>query len=241
MIKRVLILPDAHINTKVPKEYEVVKRFIKDFKPHETILLGDFMDVSVLSAWDLDKKRVMEGQRYNKEVVVANKELDFLQKHSKKTTFLEGNHEYRVERYLDKNPEMDGLINVPIVLRLKERHIKFYPLNETYKVGKCFFIHGLFTTKYSAAKHLEALGENVVYGHTHQSSSYFKTAKLRHSIMAYNIGCLCDKAPDYMKGKWANWITGFAVMYYDDKSGLFNLYPINIIKNQFFWNGRCYK
>ena len=241
MISKVIILPDIHMTDKTPKTYKVVKGFISQFKPDETIILGDFMDVASLSAWDYDKKRKMEGRRFLKEVDCANKELDYIQKYSKKIIYIVGNHENRVDRYLDKNPEMEGMIDLLTVLKIHKRKIEWIPLDKVYALGKCNFVHGLYTNQYHAKKTLEAVGDNIVYGHVHQASSFFKTAKLQKPIMAYSLGCLGDLAPEYMAGKWANWITGFGVMYYNTDNGLFNLYPINIISNKFIFNGVEYK
>jgi len=241
MIKKVIILSDIHLDTRVPKEYLPVKNFIKAFKPDEILITGDFMDVSALSAWDLDKKRKMEGRRFQKEIDLANKELDYLQKYSKKVTFMAGNHEFRIDRYLDKNPEMEGMLEANIVLKLDERNIKYISYNKLHKIGKMNFVHGLFTNQYHAAKHLEAIGDNICYGHTHRPMTWFKASKLQKPIMAYGLGCLCNKEPEYMRDKWANWLSQFGVMYYDDKTGHFNLYPINVVTYKFIWNGVEYK
>jgi len=238
-MKKILILPDAHITVKIPKPYQLVKKFVKDFKPDETILLGDFMDVESLSAWDMDKKRLMEGRRFQKEVDVANKELDYLQKYSKKITYLEGNHEWRIGRYLDKNPEMEGLLELPLKLNLDKRKIKFLPMNNLYKVGHMYFTHGMWVNKYHAQQHLTRLGCNVCYGHAHDSQTAMLNMKMQKPVMAYGLGCLCGHEPDYLKGRPASWLNQFAVMYLSD-NGDYNIYPINIVNNKFIWNGRQY-
>ena len=241
MIKSAIILPDIHLTDKIPKDYKTVKNFIKEFKPDEVILLGDFMDVSSLSAWDYDKKRPMEGRRYVKEITRANEELDYIQKYTKKITYLEGNHEDRVNRYLDKNPEMEGMIEIQEQLGLEERKIDWIKMNDLYKKGDMYFTHGLYTNLYNARKHLQTFGCNVCYGHQHGTQTSMQNMKMQEPHMAYALGTLGDKAPDYMRNRPANWINQFAVFYWDDKSGLFNLYPINVIKNKFFWNGKLYK
>ena len=239
MIKRAIILPDVHIDDSVPVPYKIVKEFIKDIKPDEIILLGDFADIASLSAWDYDKKRPMEGRRYKREMATLNKELDFLQKHTKKITYLEGNHEFRIERYLDKNPEMEGLIELPEQLNLKARNINFIEMNKLYSIGKCNFTHGMYTNKYHATKHLQALGCSIVYGHGHRAQSDMMCMKMQDPIMAYGLGCLCGKQPDYMRGRPSNWINQFAVFEWDEK-GNFNIYPVNIIHNRFMWNKKIY-
>ncbi len=241
MIKSAIILPDVHLTDKVPIDYKPVKKFIKTFKPDEIILLGDFMDVESLSAWDYDKKRPMEGRRFVKEVFNANEELDFLQKYSKKITYIEGNHEDRVSRYLDKNPEMEGMIEVQEQLDLEGREIDWIKMNDLYKKGNMYFTHGMYTNIHNARKHLQTLGCNICYGHQHGTQTSMQNMKMQEPHMAYALGTLGDKAPDYMKNRPANWINQFGVFYWNDKNGAFNLYPVNIIQNKFMWNGKEYK
>ena len=241
MIKRIIILPDIHMRTTVPKPYQLVKRFIKEQKSDEIVLLGDFMDCSALSHWNKDKKRPMEGLRYKKEVALANKELDFLEKHTKKITYLEGNHENWVEQYLDKTPEMEGLIELPKVLKLKERKIKWIKMNDLYKIGKLYATHGMYTNKYHANKHLSTLGANVVYGHIHRPQSDMMNMKMQKPHQATALGCLCSHDPEYMKNRPANWMNGFGIVYLNETTGSFNLYSINIINDRFIWNGKEYK
>lgn len=239
-IRKVIILPDVHLTTKLPKSYKIVKRFIRSFKPDEIIILGDFMDCSSLSHWNESKSRAIEGQRYLKEVEVANKELDFLQRYSKKVTFVEGNHENWCEQYIEKHPEMEGLIEIPLKLRLKERGIEWCPMNTLYKMGSLYFTHGCYTVKYHASKHLQAFGCNICYGHTHRFDAFQMVMKMQKPYVAYGLGCLCDKDPSYMKGRPNSWISQFGVVYFNEK-GDFDLYPINIINNRFMFEGKEHK
>lgn len=240
-IKKVIILADVHLTQEVPDEYKVVKKFIKSEKPDEIVLLGDYMDIESLSAWDRDKRMLMEGRRHKIECDVANRELDFLQKYAKKVTFLEGNHEWRVRRYLEKNPEMIGMIELPMMLNLEKRGINWYPINELYDIGKMSFTHGIYTTKYHANKHLSMYGCNICYGHKHEAQTYLMNMKMQKPYMAYAMPCLCDKQPDYMQGKPTNWINGFGIMYVDEQTGEFNLYPVMIVNKQFIWEGKKYE
>lgn len=240
MIKRVVILPDVHLDTTVPKAYRAVKNFLVEDKPDMIIILGDFMDVSALSAWDMDKRKLMEGRRYNKEVEIANQELDFLQENCNEIVYLFGNHETRVERYIEKFPEMEGILEVDKVLNLEKRGIKWIDYNKLYRLGKLYLTHGMYTNKYHANKHLTSIGGNVVYGHTHKCQSEMMSMHLQQPIMAWGLGCLCSKSPDYLRGKPSNWINGFAYVYFHPKNGEFNLYPINIIGNKFIWKGKIH-
>lgn len=241
MIRKICLLPDVHLTEEVPKPYKVAKKFIASRKWDEIVLMGDYMSVDALSAWDMDKKRKMENRRYLQEVHIANRELDFIQKNTRNTTFLEGNHEYRVQAYLDKHPEMEGLMEVPLMLKLEKRGIPYVKMNDLYKVGNLYLTHGLYTNKYHSNKHVQELGCNIAYGHTHKAQSFMMNMKLQEPIMAWGLGTLGETAPDYMKGRPSNWINGFGVVYLNDRTGNFNLYPINIIDNSFIFEGKEYK
>lgn len=98
-MKRILLAYDVHLTAGEPHEsYKLFKKFAKDFAPDEIVLGGDFMDCEALSHWSKDKRRKIEGKRWRKELDVANRELDYLQKHSSKITYLAGNHEDWVEQ-----------------------------------------------------------------------------------------------------------------------------------------------
>ena len=242
-MKKVIAIYDAHLDDKEnPKPYEVIKKFVKDFKPDEIILGGDFLDIAALSAWDLQKSRKMEGRRYKKEIAKGNKELDYLQQHTKKITFLEGNHEDRVERYLDKHSEMVGLIEIPEQLDLAGRKILFVPINKMYKLGKyLYFTHGFYYGTHYAKKTVSEYGCCIVVGHTHRQQVHTIFPKMQNEPwVCYGIGCAGDLSPSYMKDKPAPHINQFAVCYVSD-DGRFNFYPITIIKNSFIWGGKTYK
>ena len=240
-IKRVLILPDVHMTTKLPRAYKIVKRFIKKQKKFdEIILLGDFLDVDSLSHWNKDMSRKVEGKRFKKEMDLANKELDFLCKHTSQVTWLMGNHEQWIERYIDFRPEIEGMIEIKTVCKTVQRGIKVIKYNDLYKVGKMYFTHGMYVNKYHSNKHLVSLGCSVCYGHTHNTQTFMMNMKMQKPLMSYGLGCLCGHSPDYMKNKPSNWIAQFGIMYYNER-GKFNLYPINIIQKSFVWEGVEYK
>jgi len=241
-MKRILLAYDVHLTSREPHgSYKLFKKFAKDFAPDEIVLGGDFMDCEALSHWSKDKRRKIEGKRWRKELDVANRELDYLQKHSSKITYLAGNHEDWVEQYVDASPEMEELIEIPIKLNLFDRHIEYLPYNELYQLGELYATHGMYTPKYHANKHLVSLGCNIVYGHTHRPQMDMMNMKMSKPHKAWCMGCLCGHEPDYMRGKPSNWMNGFGVVYLNEKTGVFNLYPVDIINNSFMFEGRTWK
>lgn len=240
MVERILILPDVHLTQEgYTQVYATVKRFLRYFKPHETILLGDFMDCLSLSAYDTHHKKTFEGKRFHLECEVASNELDYISEHSRRVTWLEGNHEYRVEKKILENPqENEGDLEIPIRLSLMKRNIKWVKMNQLYPVGNCYFTHGMWINGNHAKKHVTSLGCCICYGHTHNAQTYQLNMKMQEPFMAYGLGCLCNHEPFWLKGRHANWINQFATMYYNTKSGNFNLQPVNVIEGGFIYNNK---
>jgi len=240
-VETVLILPDVHLTVEENKVYNLVKNFIKSRKWDEIVILGDFLDFESLNPFDANKALKMENRRFLKEIDVANRELDFLQKYSNNIVYMEGNHERRAVWYVDKNPSMEEFINVPKNLKLKERKIKWIPYDNysSYQKGHLTFIHGYWYNKYFAQTTLEKFGCNVVMGHTHRAQSAQMRMLKQKEYMAIGLGCLCSKDADFTRGP-SSWINGFGVGYFSN-GGNFNLYPINIINNKFIFEGKEWK
>lgn len=242
-MKRAIIIPDPHMDLKPPKAYKVVKNFMKSFKTDFIILLGDFMNCTSLSHWIADKPRKLEKRRYMKEVDVCRKELDYIAKHTKDIIYCEGNHEFFIELYLDKHPEMEGDLELETRLELIERNIVWVRLNGLYCVGdvaKLYFTHGIYTNKYHAQKHLTTFGCNLVYGHSHSPQVALMNMRMIEPYMAWGLGWLGDmEEMKYLRNRPVNWIHQFAILEMEKR--LFTLTPINIIDGKFIYNGKKYK
>jgi hypothetical protein len=183
----------------------------------------------------------MESKRYLKEVGFANEQLDYIQKHSKHVVYVEGNHENWSFQYVERYPELQGMVEIPVRLELEKRSIEWIPLNSLYRVGHMAFTHGLYTNNYHAKKHLDVFGCCLCYGHTHRAMTHTWKLAEQEPIMAYGLGCLCDHSPQYLRGRPSSWIDQFAIMYTDTDTKQFNLIPINITNNQFIYDGVVFK
>jgi len=245
-IRKAVLLPDIHYPEHAPGSIDLVKKFIKDFNPDEVIYTGDNLDMGVISHWNKDKKRKIELKRLKQDYIGFNKDiLEPIEKLvGKKTKFvwLNGNHEDWAEQYIDKNPELEGIIEPEICLGLEDRGYEIVRYNKIYKLGKLNIIHGYYHNKYHADKTLGAFEESVCYGHMHSPQMQSKTKRMDSNDFhaAYGLPCLCDLAPDFMKNRPSAWINGFGVVYIMP-DGSFNLYPILIINNKFIFNNTVYE
>lgn len=248
-MQKIIVIPDLHIRAKAGGEDKrslaAVEAYIKDFKPNEIVCIGDFLDFDCISDHNAFNLRAVEGETIAEDYKIGNTILDRWQRLAPRVTLLEGNHDYRVERFIDAYPRMAGSLEVEKGLQLKERKIKWvrsWSKGETYNIGNAVFIHGLYVNDHHAKKHVEAFGKSVFYGHTHDIQLYSKVnAGDNKTIVGQSLGCLCDYRQYYMKGRPNRWQQAFGVFYFQD-NGFFNYYLPMIFNHQFTApNGRIYR
>lgn len=125
---RILVIPDCQVKEGVPTEHlSWAGKAIVDYKPDVVVNMGDFADMPSLSSHDKAGSKYFEGLRYKKDVEVAVeamkvllaplRERQALQKKNKekiykpRLVFLLGNHENRIDRAINNNPMLEGLLS----------------------------------------------------------------------------------------------------------------------------------
>ena len=255
-IYRAVILPDFHYPLHSEICWRVVQKFLSWFRPHEIVLLGDALELQSIDHWKKEKENVkyFEGKKLLKEYEGFIKEiLEPLEKlcPNAKKVYMGGNHEDWAYQLVDKQPQLEGLVEPELAMKLEQRGWSWIPfiqkdkggnyLRGIYHIGKLTLIHGQYSNIYHAAKTSQAYEKSTVYGHTHDLQMYCKVHTEDpgdwHSAMS--IGCLCDKSPSYLWGKPNRWVHAFGVLYVRP-DGLFNLYVPVIINGQFVFDGQLF-
>lgn len=245
--QRAIVLTDIHLPYEDKKTLKAVEKFMADYKFDYYINLGDLIDFDYISKYNEANKRGNEGKRIRKDYETANKLLDrhqaIIRSNNKHAKFilLEGNHDQRIERFIDKEPVTEGYFEMEHGLNLKKRGFQWYRENEVFKLGKVRFIHGKYTSKNHAFKHVDNYGFNIVYGHLHDVQCYSKIQYGDDStIVGQSIGCLCRYDQKYLKGNPTNWVQSFGIFeFFPD--GAFTYNVVRIIKNKFIYNGKVYQ
>ncbi len=247
---RVIVLPDIHLPFEDKIALSAVEEYMADTRFDEWLCLGDLMDFDYISRWTADNLKVITGTTFLDDYNNANAFLDRHQKIIRKRnpqakfTLIEGNHDVRPAKVIEKDPRFEGLIEFHRNLRLYERGIKFVPYfskGEVYTVGNASFIHGNYTNQYHAQKHVSRYGRSVFYGHLHdiQSFTLVWQGEKTKQIIGQSMGCLCRLDMNYMGGKPHNWIHGFGLFEFRP-SGDFTYQVVSIINGQFTINGKTY-
>lgn len=239
-----VILRDGKIGGVDLLTNNAVVSFLEEEGPWDGYVnLGDTFDMNVISSHNIHNLRATRGEDVDGQYRAGNA---YIRQHriasgAKDYYLLEGNHEYRVERYLNQHPELEGTLEVSRNLEKGVRWIPFWSEHEILELGKATFIHGRHITKNHAELHLRDYGTNVFYGHTHDMVS----SALRHhgadsTKLAHSLGCLCEYNQPYLKGAPTKWSQGFAVFHFWP-DGKFNYYPVHIFDHAFVSpSGRYY-
>ena len=239
-----IVTADEH----VPKHNEVAISAILQLMDDEAfdghIKLGDYMDMEPISHWNKNKKKTLEGRRLMEDYVVGNVLLDEFDKRLPSNApkyYFWGNHEDWYNQFIEELPALEGFADPTKELKLIERGYKVFPYNHIEQFGRLSITHGIYACTDSTKKHLDELKTNVMFGHTHTQAEKYASSEARTlSMGGYNLGCLCDMAPDYMRGRPHKWTHGFAILYVEKNTGNFFVDLKRIVKGRFIHNNKLY-
>lgn len=259
-----LVIGDSHVtNGQDNSRFDALGNLILELKPDNIIDIGDFLTLNCLSAWDLDKRKTMEGRRYALEIAAGNECLDLLEapinKYNKKRRKnkeklylpnkikLGGNHDgpgegSRLGRYLAKDPTFDGHISIEKDLKLKERGWITVPYGEYYYIHDVGFTHipfgvgGPISGSINITKKaLDVTIKSVVFGHTHRLEFQSRHIEgMDHLQQALNVGCFFEDDEPYMAHKVTNHWKGIVILYhYDNMRFDFETISMSQLKTQY--------
>lgn len=235
---KILVIPDVHVPFHDKKAWDLVCKVHNVAKPDKTVIIGDFADFLAVSFFPKPPGRLNNLEH---EVDATNEALNRL---GKDTVFLQGNHEYRLEKYLkQKAPELFGLVECKKLFKIQERGWKWVPYMDHHVIGKVLFAHDLgHCGKHAALNTLAAAGMCTVFGHTHRGGVHYGGTVNGEHRFALNVGWLGDyKQIDYMhRAKTRDWQHGFGWINMDDR-GLAWASFVPIVAGKCVVDGREYK
>lgn len=163
-----------------------------------------------------------------------------------------GNHDAWEDQLIERQPELQGSIERPLLLGLEGRGWEVIPLGEVKKLGKLAVIHGETlsgignqASVFHSRRAVESYCGSVLYGHFHTNQSYTKV--LPHSAkdkwVAYSSPACCTLNPSYLKNRPNAWVNGFTVVELHEPTKAnsnFNVYPIIVSDGTFSFGGQVY-
>lgn len=240
----ILVTSDHHIPHQDDSSINAILSLMDDIKFDQNVILGDFLDYGCISHWNTGRNKTLEMQRLKNDYIKGNVLLDEFDKRLPigcTKHFFKGNHEIWIDDLIDKTPQLEGLVEPESQLKLIERGYKIYQYNDIIPFGKLNLTHGIYASSNSVKKHLDELKVNIMFGHTHTMAIMMSSSPAREvAFSGYNVGCLANLCPDYMRGRPHGWTHGFAIIYLYE-NGYFEVNMIRILNGRFIYNGKVYE
>lgn len=230
---KLCIVGDAHVDeVQSLDRFNWLGKHIAATRPDYVVIIGDFLSMNCLSEWDRNKRAVMEGKRYHSEIRAGNLALNnmlnpiwhlnvTLKKSKKalyepKLIYIMGNHEDRLDRYLEKDPTFLGTIDIKKDLLLKERGFEVVEYKDVWTLNGVSYTHIPISGGGKAIgnptvcqKALKLFSGSVVFGHTHTLDH---AAEHRHGAdhlsQALCVGCYFEHVDDYAVGSKTDYWRG---------------------------------
>ncbi len=209
------------------------------------------MDFWEISSFDLTPKG---GKAFAAEIRAGRKVLALFRQVLPKAriTWIEGNHEFRLRRYLIKKAkELHELprLKVPELFELEELGIQYVAcqkgaskfIDTFVRVGRLWVGHWDTVAAHggmAARKLVDTKGVSVLQGHTHRFGAHARTTVDGRVLLGIENASMCRKASYVSR---PNWQLGFSVVYLEPKTGRFQWYPILITGGRFVWQGSEYR
>jgi hypothetical protein len=228
-----------------------IGKYLVDKKPDVIICIGDFADMESLSSYDVGKKS-FEGRSYQKDIQAAREAMDALlvpiyeyNKSAKKFKHKQykprmvltlGNHEDRINRAINEDRKLDGLISVD---DLPYQDWEVIPFLEVITIDGIAYSHyfvsgtmgrpicsaqALLTKKHMSCFAGHQQGRNVAYGMRADGTEM--TAIISGSCYEHNEAYLGAQGNNHFRGCY---------MLYDVEDGRFDELPLTLkyLKNRY--------
>lgn len=240
----ILVVPDTHAPYHDEDAWQLMLDVARDLKPETIVCIGDLADFYSVSAHSKDPAR--RASLKDEVAVVRQKRAELDALGASRKVFCEGNHEYRLARYLqDKAPELFDVIDVPNVLELTANGWEFIPYRNHKRRGAVHYTHDVGSAgRYAAFRALDTYQHSNITGHTHRLVYIVEGNAVGESKLSASFGWLGDvEQIDYMHRAKAkkDWSLAFGAGYEDQQTGHAFLIPVPIVEYRCVWNGKLYK
>lgn len=244
---RHIVLPD--VQAKPGNDFTFLNRigqYIVDKQPDVIVCIGDFADMPSLSSYDVGKRQ-FEGRRYVDDIKAAHDAMFQLllpmniynrqQVKNKKKTYNPrmvltlGNHENRIQRAIDNDPKIEGVISVQD-LEYEKLGWEVYPFLDVVVIDGIAYSH-YFTSGVmgrpvsSASALLSKKHMSSVMGHVqHRQIAYANTADGRQ-LTGLFAGSAYEHDEDYLGAQGNAYWRGIWVLNEVD-NGSFDEMPVSL-------------
>lgn len=205
-----LIIPDSHAKPGVSnRRYQWLGQLIADIKPDVIVNIGDHADMESLSSYDRGTKG-FEGRRYSKDIdaaVAANELLEYYGSkgwRDARKIMTVGNHEDRITRATNAQPELDGTIGISD-LGYEDYYDEVHPFKRVAHVDGVNYCH-YFTSgvmgrpiggEHPAYTLVSKIHDSCTQGHNHLLDYCRRTNSKGKAVQGLTVGCYFEHQEAY--------------------------------------------
>lgn len=231
--QRIGFIPDTHVPYHDPRAWKLVRKVWAHFRPHGTVIGGDFLDNYPLSRHRKDPTR---KETFLNGVLMAR---DMLRKDIEPFTgplrkFIKGNHDRWFDNYfMDNAPELYEFFKDTDLLELKTHGWEVTEYMDHTKIGEIYLTHDDGQTGVNAVRSaLKSYGDNIIINHIHRMNYVVETNSRGKAHIAASFGWLGDaKYATYTRRKVnsRDWSLGFGWGILDSWSGTMYITPVPLV------------
>lgn len=244
---KIFVMPDTQAKPGLDFSYLMrYGQYLVEKRPKKVVFLGDHADMPSLSSYDKGKKS-FEGRRYKRDVEASLEAMSafwsptvdyniYAEKHGlepylPEKILLLGNHEDRINRAVNEDPKLDGVLSVDD-LQYEAFGFKVYPFLEVAVIDGIAFSHfftaGVMGRPVTTAQAcLTKKHMSCIQGHQQGlqiSTGYRGDGKRLTSIIC---GSAYEHQEDYLGPQGNRHWRGF-LMLHEVCDGEFDLMPVSL-------------
>jgi predicted MPP superfamily phosphohydrolase len=226
---REVYISDVHVPEHDPHAWKLALRVVSKVDPDLVYIGGDFGEFESVSSY---RKDPLAKHRFQLELDAVFAELEAVRRAAPdaRIVFLDGNHEDRITRYLEKD-HTEALASLRVLnnaqlLRLPELCMEHKSYGNVERIGKLYHIHGdqVAAGSVNVARNIALrLQRSVLCGHYHTAGQHF-VSQLEGDTHCVTVNsCLRTLNPGYTFNP--QWTQGLTIVEYS-RSGYFHVQPV---------------
>lgn len=244
---RHLVIPDCQIKPGVPLDHiRWISEYIVEKRPDVIVIIGDWADMPSLSNYDKGTKS-FEGRTYRADILAANDALQALMApiqaeidkrerlHQKRWNPRKivtlGNHEHRINRAIEAQRELDGLISTKDLF-FEQWGFEVYPFLQPVAVDGVVYCHyfcsGVMGRPITTARSLlTKLHQSCFAGHQQERDIAYGKRADGSRITGIIAGCCYQHDEGYLNPQTNNVWRGLYVLN-EVENGTFDEMPVSL-------------
>ncbi len=222
-----LVIPDAHSDPAVPNQrFDWLGAAIVDIQPEVVIDIGDFGSFSSMGKFDRPGSLQSEGRRYSEDIdayIDAQSRIRYaIEKcpdYKPKLIRVLGNHEHRIVRAVEDNPQQfQGNLGLRDLMSAEfgwQQHDYGQPVD----IDGIRYVHHFMRggrpfgcTEYGCLQLAKSEGTSSVFGHTHKKAYAEWADSMGFRRFSINVGCYFTHWERYAGTDNSRWWAGLVVI-----------------------------